>query len=118
MRWARRLMAACLAAAAVSCQDTLKPDPPGEVAPQATTGEWSAPFEWPVVAVHLHLLPSGQVLFWGRVGEPQVWDPATGVFTVAASASMLFCSGHAFLPDGRLLVTGGHLSDHHGLPDA
>jgi hypothetical protein len=31
---------------------------------------------------------------------------------------MLFCSGHAFLADGRLLVTGGHLSDHHGLPDA
>ena len=31
---------------------------------------------------------------------------------------MLFCSGHAFLSDGRLLVTGGHLSDDHGLPDA
>jgi hypothetical protein len=86
--------------------------------PQATSGEWAAPFDWPVVAVHLHLLPSGQVLTWGRVGEPQIWDPATGAFTVAASASMLFCSGHAFLSDGRLLVAGGHISDHHGLPDA
>ncbi|MEP7227454.1 MAG: galactose oxidase-like domain-containing protein [Gemmatimonadales bacterium] len=86
--------------------------------PQATSGEWAAPFEWPVVAVHLHLLPSGQVLSWGRVGEPQVWDPATGEFTAAVSATMLFCSGHAFLPDGRLLVTGGHISDDHGLPDA
>ena len=86
--------------------------------PQATSGEWTAPFEWPVVAVHLHLLPSGQVLSWGRVGEPQIWDPATGGFTAAVSASMLFCSGHAFLSDGRLLVTGGHISDAHGLPDA
>jgi len=86
--------------------------------PQATSGEWTAPFDWPVVAVHLHLLPSGQVLSWGRVGEPQIWDPTTGEFTAAVSASMLFCSGHAFLSDGRLLVTGGHLSDDHGLPDA
>lgn len=86
--------------------------------PQATSGEWTAPFEWPVVAVHLHLLPSGQVLSWGHLGDPQIWDPVTGEFTAAVSASMLFCSGHAFLSDGRLLVTGGHLSDGHGLPDA
>ena len=26
----------------------------------------------------------------------------------------LFCSGHTFLPDGRLFVAGGHLSDSHG----
>jgi hypothetical protein len=31
---------------------------------------------------------------------------------------MLFCSGHAFLSDGRLLVAGGHIEDEHGLPDA
>ena len=30
----------------------------------------------------------------------------------------LFCSGHAFLPDGRLLVAGGHLADSHGLNQA
>ena len=86
--------------------------------PQATSGEWTAPFDWPVVAVHLHLLPSGQVLSWGRFGQPQIWDPPTGEFTAAVSASMLFCSGHAFLSDGRLLVTGGHISEDHGLPDA
>ena len=86
--------------------------------PQATSGEWTAPFNWPVVAVHLHLLPSGQVLSWGFVGEPQIWDPASREFTAAPSASKLFCSGHAFLSDGRLLVTGGHISTDHGIPDA
>ena len=93
------------------------PAPPGPE-PQATAGEWSAPFAWPVVAVHLHLLPTGEVLSWGREGDPQVWHSGTGAFTTATSTSMLFCSGHAFLPDGRLLVAGGHISDEHGLPDA
>jgi PKD repeat protein len=80
-------------------------------------GSWEAPFPWPVVALHLHLLPDGKVLSWGRIGHPQVWNPATGVFTEVASQPELFCSGHAFLPDGRLLVSGGHISDDHGLPD-
>jgi hypothetical protein len=30
----------------------------------------------------------------------------------------LFCSGHAFLRDGRLLVAGGHLSNGEGLDQA
>jgi galactose oxidase len=91
---------------------------PAPPEPQATIGEWSAPFAWPVVAVHLQLLPDGRVLSWGRVGDPQVWDPSTGGFTGVPSATDLFCAGHSFLPDGRLLVAGGHLSDFRGLPDA
>jgi hypothetical protein len=81
--------------------------------PMASVGEWSAPFGWPVVAVHLHLLPDGRVLSWGRIGTPQIWDPATGAFTEAATATDVFCAGHAFLPDGRLLVAGG---SHQRLP--
>jgi len=86
--------------------------------PQATVGEWSLPFDWPVVAAHLHLLPNGDVLSWGRVGDPHVWHQETGAFTAAPSSTEVFCSGHAFLPDGRLIVTGGHISEAHGLPDA
>ncbi len=91
--------------------------PSTTVEPQSTVGQWSAPFPWPVVAVHLHLMPNGKVLSWGRVGPPQLWSPETNVFVEIPSTTMLFCSGHAFLPDGRLLVTGGHLSDEHGIPD-
>ena len=86
--------------------------------PQATAGEWAPPIDWPVVAAHLHLLPSGLVLFWGRIGDPWTWDPATGVLTTIPVPSNVFCSGHTFLPDGRLLIAGGHITDHHGLPDA
>lgn len=91
--------------------------PPAGPEPERTLGEWTRPFAWPIVAVHLHLLPTAEVLSWGRVGEPQIWNPATGAFSPVPSTTMLFCSGHAFLPDGRLLVTGGHLDEEKGLPD-
>ena len=57
------------------------------------------------------------MLTWGHGGVPQVWDPATGDFTAVPSPSLLFCAGHAFLPDGRLLVAGGHITNNHGLPN-
>ena len=90
---------------------------PSATQPEALSGAWAAPFTWPVVAVHLHLLPTGRVLSWGRIGQPQLWDPETGEFREVPSATMVFCSGHAALPDGRLLVTGGHLDDRRGLRD-
>ena len=87
------------------------------VASSADAGSWSAQFPWPVVAVHLSLLPTGKVLSWGLAGAPQIWDPSTGEFTSAASPELLFCSGHTFLPDGKLLVTGGHIASDRGIPD-
>src|SRR2546426_9775256 len=72
------------------------------------TGEWSPVFSAPIVQLHLHLLPNGTVLSWGHAGDPQIWDPATGAFTAGPRPSLLFCAGHDFLSDGRLLVAGGH----------
>ena len=86
-------------------------------ATSAQGGAWSAPFSWPVVAVHLHLLPTGKVLSWGLVGGPQVWDPVTRAFSAQPSPIPLFCSGHAFSADGRLVVFGGHIKMEHGLPN-
>ena len=80
-------------------------------------GSWTAPFVWPNVAVHLSLLPDGRVLSWGSSEGPYIWDPATGAFTRVPSPTNVFCGGHAFLPDGRLLVSGGHITEDHGLPD-
>jgi galactose oxidase len=85
---------------------------------EATVGKWSAPFAWPIIGLHLHLLRTGKVLSWGKFGDPYVWDPASNAFTAVPTADRLFCSGHAFLSDGRLLVNGGHISDDHGIPDA
>jgi hypothetical protein len=75
-------------------------------------GSWSAPFAWPAVAIHAHLLPNGKVLTFGRMpsgGVPVLWDPADpGLFQSTSQPGDLFCSGHSLLPDGRLLVSGGH----------
>src|SRR3712207_1586430 len=75
----------------------------------AQVGQWEGPFSWPIVPVHLSVLPSGQVLAWSR-GGPELtytFDPNTGQFQQLSAIMDLFCSGHAFLPDGQLLVTGG-----------
>jgi hypothetical protein len=82
-------------------------------------GQWSPPQAWPVTAVHDHLLPTGKVLLWTYSDEAWLWDPATAGLTSAARAGFnTFCTGHAFLPDGRLFVTGGHISNSVGLPNA
>ena len=94
--------------------------PPGfpwAVAPAGESGSWTAPFPWPIVAVHMVLLPDGKVLTVGRWGTPQVWNPATGAFTSTPSPAWLFCAGHALLADGTVLFAGGHISDNHGIPD-
>ena len=57
---------------------------------------------------------------------PFLWNPANGDMTPTPPPTLsdgttnanLFCSGHALLPDGRLLVAGGHLADSHGLNQA
>lgn len=89
--------------------------------PKATQGDWGQLFVTPVIALHLHLLPTGKVLLWGHVGEPYLWDPAGAdpntAYRQVSNSSELFCSGHTILADGSLLVSGGHISNDHGLPD-
>jgi hypothetical protein len=70
----------------------------------------------------MHLLPTGKVMFWDRHdhvagwdGGPRLWDPTTNkVTTLALPGYDLFCSGHSFMEDGKLLVTGGHIADGVG----
>src|SRR3977135_1551244 len=57
--------------------------------PPVLVGEWSVVRPAPIVQIHLHLLPTGKVLSWGRKDDPQVWDPATGVFTAVPAPSLL-----------------------------
>jgi hypothetical protein len=96
----------------------------GALPPEATTGRWDAPVDWDIVPLHIHLLPTGKVMAWGKfepgggMSMPRLWDPASGPPTSAPMIpvdTMLFCSGHAFMADGRLMVSGGHKADDRGL---
>jgi hypothetical protein len=87
----------------------------------AAFGHWSmldVPAEFRVNAVHAALLPTGKVLiiagsgnnvknFEARSFKTMLWNPRTDDFTLIPTPDDMFCGGHAFLPDGKLLVAGG-----------
>jgi Domain of unknown function (DUF1929)/IPT/TIG domain/Kelch motif len=93
----------------------------GEVTAQSapsSVGQWSKPSKWPQTAAHAHLLANGKVLFWPTGDTPQIYDPVAGTFTSATPAGFdIFSSGHAFLPNGQLLVAGGYKGNKVGLPN-
>ncbi len=73
-----------------------------------------------VLAVHAALLHTGQILYFSgdehdkgqhdrnMIDHTRVFHCATlGVKAVESPTTDVFCSGHAFLGDGRLLVAGG-----------
>ena len=86
----------------------------------AQQGKWGTPFATPIVALHMHLLPTGKVMLWGNRGDAQLWDPRApnAGFTPVPKAYHVFCSGHTLLADGRLLVAGGSIDGPTGEPRA
>jgi hypothetical protein len=79
---------------------------------------------WPVVGIHVALLPNGKVLAWDSVGDAAtekftdhtftratVYDSATGTHTNVRvdTGYNIFCAGFAHLSDGRLFIAGGNL---------
>jgi hypothetical protein len=93
--------------------------------PEASAGAWGELQSWDIVPLHMNLLPNGKILAWGKtdagadtMGMPRLWDPATGSpegLPMIPVDTMLFCAGHVLLPDGRLMVAGGHLQDDRGI---
>ncbi|WAZ24174.1 kelch motif-containing protein [Streptomyces cinnabarinus] len=88
---------------------------------QARYGSWSQvdiPEEYRTNAIHAALLHTGKVLIVAGSGNEQkkfdegsfdtvLWDPERNTFKKIPTPDDFFCSGHAQLPDGRLLVAGG-----------
>ena len=92
------------------------PDP-GQV------GQWGPVVDWPVVGIHVALLPNGKVLAFDSVGDAAtetfpvhnftratVYDPISGTHTPATvdTGFNLFCAGFAHLFDGSLFLAGGN----------
>jgi len=93
-------------------------------------GQWTGVIQFPNIPVSAAVMPNGQLLTWSS-NQPDffegdirnqpsqtytsMYDPATGAFTPVIENSMMadmFCSGIAYLTDGRVLVNGGSSSYH------
>ena len=84
-------------------------------------GKWSLnTTPSPVRAVHAALLSNGHVLLIQGSGNDRdlfaagtfkttEWDPVKNTFRSIPTPYDMFCAGHAFLPNGNLLVAGGTL---------
>jgi hypothetical protein len=96
----------------------------------ADVGRWdaSATVDFPVVAIHAAMLPTGKVMIFSYPKSPEensaqawLWDPATGQKVRrdpplwldpkdgVMKAANIWCSGHTFTADGELVVFGGNL---------
>jgi hypothetical protein len=80
----------------------------------ASVGKWDPAFATPSVVVHAHMLLTGKVLMWGDSGSAWLWG-TSGSFTAVAKPYRIYCTGHTFLADGRLLVMGGTASNTAGM---
>lgn len=79
------------------------------------------PYNSEILPVHAAMLRTGKLLYFSGSGNnrrnfprnsmaARLWDPVSGAIeTVPVHRDQrdLFCAGHCFLPDGRLLVAGG-----------
>jgi plastocyanin len=87
----------------------------------STYGLWTDVTNLPVVPVAMDVLPNGKLLLLDEPAysqQPIVFDPRALTHSTVSLISNLFCSAQSMLPDGRLLVVGGHGTSHLGIPDA
>ncbi len=90
----------------------------------ATTGTFGAAVTWPIIPIHVVLLPDGRVMNYGttQTGAQgaqlvyDVWDPALGTGTNAhlvlpnTTPTDIFCGTQSVLLSGDVLLAGGDLT--------
>jgi hypothetical protein len=90
----------------------------------AQIGAWSAQIPLGIVGIHAALLGDGTVLYYEVIGSTGIGSKARRFNPVTFTSTNvdlpfhrnIMCSGMSFLPDGRLLATGGDPDD--GLADS
>jgi hypothetical protein len=100
----------------VAMQSTTIPSAGG--ADASVIGSWTGPFNLGVKGIHAQVLHNGKVLLfsyprYASTGtEARLWNPASGAITNVShpvAQRDMFCAGQSMLPDGRILLTGGHV---------
>ncbi|WP_239346196.1 galactose oxidase-like domain-containing protein [Frankia sp. CiP3] len=81
-------------------------------------GRWDVVADSGTRSIHAAMLHTGKVLLMAGSGNDQgsfdakkfrtvLWDPIANTFTDVHTPWDVFCAGHAFLPNGDLLIAGG-----------
>ena len=86
-------------------------------------GQWATVANWgDFIGIHTSVLPNGNVLSWQGHNDDHMtslymgtgfylWNTSKAKPTrpdLQLDRTNAFCTGHSFLADGKLLVTGGH----------
>ncbi len=84
-----------------------------------TIGQWQKVSGWNFPTVHASLLYTGELMLWSwnpsnAVDGTQLWNYTNNQFTKVGISNNIFCAGQAMLPDGRLVVAGGHINNNVG----
>ncbi len=92
----------------------------GVTGDEAEVGRWGPVMDWPVVGIHMALMPDGKVIAYDssadRLGDPDqsftratVWSPTANTHVDAMLFGFnIFCTGLAHLMDGTLFTAGGN----------
>ena len=90
----------------------------------ASAGVFGAPITWPVIPIHIILLPDGQVMSYGTNATGKqgaqliydVWDPSLGTDASAhlvlpnSTSTDIFCGAQSLMLSGDVLTSGGDLT--------
>jgi Domain of unknown function (DUF1929)/Glyoxal oxidase N-terminus len=88
------------------------------------TGVFGAAVTWPIIPIHVVLLPDGRVMNYGTDQSGQqgaqliydIWDPTLGTGTSAhtvlpnSTGTDIFCSSQSVMLSGNVLISGGDLT--------
>ena len=92
----------------------------GVAGDESEVGRWGPVIDWPVVGIHMALMPDGKVIAYDssadRLGDPDqsftratVWSPTANTHVDAMLFGFnIFCTGLAHLMDGTLFTAGGN----------
>ena len=101
-----------------------RPDPQVGGPKANVTGEFGPVVAWPIIPLHVVLLPGGRVMNYGTGSSGQqgaefiydVWTPSLGTGTNAhlvlpnTTSTDIFCSSQSVMCNGNVLTTGGDLT--------
>ncbi|RYZ91281.1 MAG: DUF1929 domain-containing protein [Proteobacteria bacterium] len=116
----RKFLSLSLAATLISMMSSNS----APAAPANVEGHWGQLFQWPLIPLHLVMLPSGKIFSYGiKESGPgpgewtyTIWDPALGIGDNsiqilpynANNNTDIFCSSAALIPStGEVLIAGG-----------